>query len=83
MNQNAQPPQTIFVVKHKSQSHTPNKILKVVKDWNFTTPNDPMQVLTMLTIAGVAVTGLWQGDVGEHFVAWCLPNSVALCGHLH
>lgn len=56
---------------------------KIVRDWIFSEPTDPMQPLIMLTIMGIAVTGMWSGVLAEHYVAWSLPNSVALCGQLH
>jgi hypothetical protein len=42
--------------------------------WAFTLPpddciNNPMQLLTTM---GVSVRGYWDGDLGDHFVAWSL-----------
>jgi len=53
------------------------------KTWSYTEPTDLLTPYTMMTIGGIAVTGLWQGNLGEHFIAWAVPDEPALCGHLH
>jgi hypothetical protein len=39
--------------------------------WNFTVPPDNEDgTYMLLTIAGIATSGEWQGELGEYFVGW-------------
>ena len=66
-----------------STGSDPKATKKIIKDWNMSLPPDLFQPLTLLTIMGIAVTALWQGEYGEHYIAWVYPDSIALCGQLH
>lgn len=72
-------PQQVFFV----DIDTPRPAKKIIKDWNFTQPPDILQPLVLLTVMGIAVTALVGDDFGVHYVAWALPDAVALCGQLH
>lgn len=62
---------------------TPPQIKSILRSWCFAEPADPDAVYTMLTITGIAVTGIWSGEHGEHYVAFALPTDLQLCGQLH
>lgn len=44
--------------------------------WRYTRPTEGGGAkMLLLTIGGIAMTGRWEGEVGQYYVAWCpLPK---------
>ncbi len=41
-------------------------------EWNFRIPPSQLKSakLQLLTIGGISVTGVWEGELGQYYVAW-------------
>lgn len=71
---------------------TITKVTLARHTWQFTVPEVDFEAsfqptLNLLTTMGISICGQWQGELGQHFVAWRVTNEsvtfVPYCGQLH
>ncbi|RQR63829.1 hypothetical protein [Burkholderia sp. Bp8998] len=52
-----------------------NYVTAPVSEWVYGKPQHGGAKCLLLTIGGIAVIGVWQGEVGQHYLAWAaLPK---------
>ncbi|HIH2748260.1 TPA: hypothetical protein ACYLN4_004026 [Burkholderia lata] len=46
-----------------------------VSEWVYAKPEHGGKKCLLLTIGGIAITGVWHGEVGQYYLAWAaLPK---------
>ncbi|RQT19388.1 hypothetical protein DF044_01630 [Burkholderia contaminans] len=52
-----------------------NYVTAPVSEWVYEKPQHGGAKCLLLTIGGIAITGVWQGEVGQYYLAWAaLPK---------